>query len=190
MITENNTPAAPSISADEINRLWQHGMHEEKLFHDRLNYFSLIEMSLLTMCGIMYNKEPAIGFFVPLVVIALAFTLLWLVIQARHWSYCEHIVARQKRMIPDYQRTIDEFSEKSWARSFSISKVLGLSIPVLFACAWLAFLAWLLIGPTGQTAAVQSLNLTPERFALALLSLGFIWIVYRLRRVERRLMKR
>jgi hypothetical protein len=37
-----NLPA-PSESpphADEVNRLWQHGLHEERLFHDRLNYFS------------------------------------------------------------------------------------------------------------------------------------------------------
>ncbi len=50
-----NRPA----SADEVNRLWQHGMHEERLFHDRLNYFSFLETGLLTICVIMYNKEPA-----------------------------------------------------------------------------------------------------------------------------------
>src|SRR5205085_2307982 len=35
--------AAPATPPDEVNRLWQHGMHEEKLFHDRLNYFSFLE---------------------------------------------------------------------------------------------------------------------------------------------------
>src|SRR5580692_11311589 len=102
------------LSVDAINRLWQHGFHEERLFHDRLNYFSLLEMGLLTVWGILYNKEPALGFLMPLTLVALLFTLLWLFIQARHWSYCEHIVARQKRFIPDYKATIDEFSEKSW----------------------------------------------------------------------------
>ena len=32
-------PSDP-LPPDEVNRLWQHGMHEERLFHDRLNYFS------------------------------------------------------------------------------------------------------------------------------------------------------
>lgn len=39
----------PQPSPDQINRLWQHGMHEERLFHDRLNYFSFLETGLLTI---------------------------------------------------------------------------------------------------------------------------------------------
>src|SRR5580704_8475345 len=107
----------PSPSSDEVNRLWQHGLHEERLFHDRLNYFSILEMGLLTICGVMYNKESALGFFLPLAFVALSFTLLWLVIQTRHWAYCQHIVARQKRLIPEYRATIDEFTERSWSRA-------------------------------------------------------------------------
>jgi hypothetical protein len=45
MKQEASEPAAPS--ADELNRLWQHGLHEERLFHDRLNYFSAVEIGLL-----------------------------------------------------------------------------------------------------------------------------------------------
>src|SRR6202035_72289 len=104
----------PSPSSDEINRLWQHGLHEERLFHDRLNYFSILEMGLLTIYGVMYNKEPALGFFLPLTVVALIFTLLWLVIQKRHWSYCEHVNARIRQLVPEYKATIEAFSETSW----------------------------------------------------------------------------
>ena len=59
----------PTTPPDEVNRLWQHGMHEERLFHDRLNYFSFLETGLLTLCVIMYNKEPSIGFFLPVAVV-------------------------------------------------------------------------------------------------------------------------
>ena len=48
-------------------------MHEEKLFHDRLNYFSAIEVGLLGVFAILYHKEPSPGVFAPLTVAALVF---------------------------------------------------------------------------------------------------------------------
>ena len=59
---------------DEVNRLWQHGLHEEKLFYDRLNYFSAIQVGLLGVFAILYHKEPSVGVFVPLTAAALAFS--------------------------------------------------------------------------------------------------------------------
>lgn len=135
------------LTPDEINRLWHHGLHEERLFHDRLNFFSLLEMGLLTIYGIMYNKEPAMGVFLPLTAVALLFTLLWLIIQARHWSYCQHITERSKNIVPEFKETIESFSEGSWSRSFSVSRILALSVPALFACIWIAFLIWILVRP-------------------------------------------
>lgn len=141
MTSPEDSPKQPT--PDEVNRLWQHGMHEERLFHDRLNYFSFLETGLLTIYGIMYNKEPAVGFFVPICIVGLAFTLLWLVIQLRHWAYCVHVNTRIKRLVPEYKATLETFPGQR--DGLSISKPLALSVPVLFACTWVAFLVWILI---------------------------------------------
>jgi hypothetical protein len=141
MTSSGDEPKPPA--ADEVNRLWQHGMHEERLFHDRLNYFSFLEMGLLTICGIMYNKEPTVGFFVPIAVVGLLFTMLWLVIQLRHWTYCVHVNTRIKQLVPEYKATLESFPGHRDGLSFS--KPLALSVPVLFACTWVAFLVWILI---------------------------------------------
>ncbi|MBM3981954.1 MAG: hypothetical protein FJ304_17110 [Planctomycetes bacterium] len=135
------TDAPKPPSADEINRLWQHGMHEERLFHDRLNYFSFLETGLLTICGIMYNKEPAVGFFVPICVVGLLFTLLWIMIQRRHWRYCEHLNARIRQLVPEYRALLEGFVGPGRRDGFSISKPLALAVPVLFALMWTAFVA-------------------------------------------------
>ena len=95
--------------ADEVNRLWQHGMHEERLFHDRMNFFSAMQVGLLGVFAILYNKEPALGVFVPLTAVALAFTLLWLVVQVRHWRYCVHVHVLVRRAVPEYSRTVASF---------------------------------------------------------------------------------
>ena len=85
-------------------------MHEERLFHDRMNYFSAMQVGLLGVFAILYNKEPALGVFVPLTAVALAFTLLWLVVQVRHWRYCVHVNDLIRRAVPEYGRTVASFA--------------------------------------------------------------------------------
>ncbi len=175
-------PAPPD--PDVANRVWQHGMHEERLFHDRLNYFSFLETGLLSICAIMYNKEPAVGFFLPLTVVGLLFTLLWLLIQTRHWAYCEHVHARTREMVPDYRVTLSTWAGPGERAGWSISRPLALAVPILFACTWLAFMVWILIRAEAPAAGAV---LTPERAAILVLAVVVIWVVLRLRRAERRL---
>jgi hypothetical protein len=173
---------APKPSADEVNRIWQHGMHEERLFHDRLNYFSFLETGLLTICGIMYNKEPAIGFFVPITVVGLLFTLLWLIIQRRHWTYCVHVNDRIKQLVPEYKATLEGFAGPGRPDGLSISKPLALAVPVLFACTWVAFLVWILI--RSQASAVINGEITVERVALVVMGAALVLVVWRVWRLE------
>ncbi|HXD86938.1 MAG TPA: hypothetical protein VN641_10610 [Urbifossiella sp.] len=130
--------------ADEINRLWQHGMHEEKLFHDRLNYFSAIEVGLLGVFAILYHKEPSPGVFAPLTAAALVLALLWLRVQLRHWHYCVHVNERIKRAVPEYARTVAAFAPRGIADGLSISRPLAIAVPLLFAATWVALFAWVL----------------------------------------------
>src|SRR5262245_57325292 len=109
MDSQPDSPEAPPIP-DEVNRLWQHGMHEERLFHDRLNYFTALQVGLLGVFAILYNKEPSPGVFAPLTAVALAFTVLWLRVQIRHWRYCVHVNDQIKRIVPEYGRTLAGFA--------------------------------------------------------------------------------
>lgn len=177
-------PDAPKLPPpDEVNRLWQHGMHEERLFHDRLNYFSFLETGLLTICGIMYNKEPAVAIFVPFTVVGLVFTLLWFVIQRQHWRYCVHVNERIKRVVPEYKATIEGFAGHT--DGLSISKPLALSVPVLFALTWVAFLVWLLIRDYSPTAPTGEIRV--ERVGLVVLGALLALVMWRVWRLERRL---
>ncbi len=176
-------PATP----DEVNRVWQHGMHEERLFHDRLNYFSVLETGLLSICGIMYNKEPSVGFFLPLTIVALLFTVLWLIIQTRHWTYCQHVNNRIRQIVPEYRVTLEGFARPGRPDGLSISKPLALAVPALFAGTWVAFLTWILIRAEVSTALPPTPTLTPERAVLVVFGVVLVWVVLRLRRIERML---
>lgn len=179
-MTDAPPPAPPS--PDELNRLWQHGLHEERLFHDRLNYFSALEIGLLSICGILYNKEPAVGVFLPLTAVALLFSVLWLVIQTRHWRYCELVHERIAELLPEYRATITRFGRGT---GLSLGKPLALAVPALFAATWVGFLGWLLI--RGEPVARREAIVTPERVAIGLLAGAVVYLLVRLRQVERRL---
>jgi hypothetical protein len=138
-----NKPDTPLLP-DEINRLWQHGMHEERLFHDRLNYFSAIQVGLLGVFAILYNKEPSPGVFVPLIVVGVAFALLWLRVQVRHWRYCVHVNEQIKRAVPEYTRTITAFASPGRTDGLSIARPLAFAVPLLFAFTWVALFVWVI----------------------------------------------
>lgn len=178
-------PAPEPPTSDQVNRLWQHGMHEERLFHDRLNYFSFLETGLLTICVIMYNKEPSIGFFLPVAVVALLLTLLWLIIQVRHWVYVEHVHVRIRTLVPEYRATVEAFAGPGRRDGLSISKPLALAVPALFACTWIALFVWILV--RSQAPGAPEAFLTPERAALIVLGAVVGWLVLRTRRLERKL---
>ena len=137
------SPPVP-VNPDEVNRLWQHGMHEERLFHDRLNYFSAVQVGLLGVFAILYHKEPNPGVFGPLTAVGLAFTLLWLRVQVRHWRYCVHVNDQIKRVVPEYGRTLAAFAAPGRTDGLSISRPLAFAVPLLFAATWVALFAWVL----------------------------------------------
>lgn len=140
-----------SLSQDELNRLWQHGLHEEQLFHDRLNYFSVVEIGLLSTFAILYNKDRPLGLLVALAVAALAFTVFWLLLQYKHWRYCLFINSRIRELVPEFRNTVNAYfgqdAEDKQKTGFSFSKPLSLSPPVLFALTWTAFLIWIIVSP-------------------------------------------
>jgi hypothetical protein len=143
-----STPPVESEVAqhlDEMNRLWQHGLHEERLFYDRLNYFAAIQVGLLGVFAILYHKEPSIGVFIPLTAAALAFNLLWFRVQMRHWRYCLHVYDHTKKAVPEYARTVASFAGPGRKDGLSISRPLAFAMPLLFAATWVALFGWLIV---------------------------------------------
>lgn len=146
-VSENNSPP----SQDELNRLWQHGLHEERLFHDRLNYFSVVEIGLLSAFAILYNKDRPLGLLAPLTVAALVFTVFWFLLQYKHLRYSLFLHSRLYETIPEYRQTIDGYfgqeAENKQLNAFSFSKPLSLAAPVLFGLTWIAILVWIFVNP-------------------------------------------
>lgn len=144
----DEVPEPEILSQDELNRLWQHGLHEERLFHDRLNYFSVVELGLLSAFAILYNKERPFALLAVLTIAALAFTIFWLILQFHHWRYSLYLNGRLRDMVPEYRATVDTYfgsaDKDVHPTALSFSKPLSLAPPVIFALTWIAFLAWVM----------------------------------------------
>lgn len=137
-------PTEAPLHPDKLNRLGQHALHEERLFHDRMHFFSAIQGRLLGVFAILDHKEPSIGVFVPPTAVSLAFTGLCLVVQVRHWTYCRILHERIWEVVPDYRRTVAAFAAPGRTDGLSISRPLSHAVPLLFAAAWLGLSAWML----------------------------------------------
>jgi hypothetical protein len=88
--------------------------------------------------AILFHKEPSIRVFVPLTVVGLAFALLWLRVQVRHWRYCKHVYNRVKTSVREYAGTIATFATPGLADGLSIARPLAFAVPLLFALTWVA----------------------------------------------------
>jgi hypothetical protein len=75
-------------------------------------------------------------------VVALAFTLLWLRVQIRHWRYCVHVNDQIRQAVPEYGRTVATFAAPGRTDGLSISRPLALAVPLLFAATWVALFGW------------------------------------------------
>lgn len=152
---EEQISESVSPSQDELNRLWQHALHEERLFHDRLNYFSVVEIGLLSAFAILYNKDRPFGLLAVLTGAALVFTVFWFLLQYKHWRYCVYIYSRLPEFIPEYRKTVETYFGQSAAdkrtTAFSFSKPLSLMAPLLFALTWIAFLIWVIANPFSES---------------------------------------
>jgi hypothetical protein len=99
--------------------------------------------------AILDNKDPALGVFLPLTFVALAFTTLWLMVQVRHWRYRVHVNDQIKQRVPEYRRTLAGFAGPGRTDGLSISRPLAFAVPLLFAAAWVALLTWVFVRAAG-----------------------------------------
>ena len=55
---------ADNFTPDEISRLWEHGLHEDKIFNERLNFFLVFESVLIGVVASLYNAPTSKTFVV------------------------------------------------------------------------------------------------------------------------------
>ena len=138
----------PSVRAysEECERAWQHALHEENVFNDRLNFFLLAEAMLLVFHAEVIGKVGQTGLLL-IGALGVVMTILWVIINKRQIGELEDAKAKLRICLPDY-RSFDAAAEMTRKRMRrSAAPILGYMVPVVVAAIWVALIVDALVNP-------------------------------------------
>jgi hypothetical protein len=120
--------------ADQRQRFWQHAMHEDGQFNDRLNFFLVFESILLGIVATLYAKSDNIDPTLwAMAMLGLVITLLWMNVQVYHKFYLDSFSARLEQF-SEFAKTTEY--DRKWFFD-STRHVLSYVIPLTVAFIWL-----------------------------------------------------
>lgn len=127
------------LDNDQLNRLRAHGIHEDEMFHARLNFFLVFESVLLGVVGVLYSRPaPAKPVLLSIICLGLVLTILWGYVQARHKYIFDSIRALQREVVPEYRLVMERREQVKWP--ISSTSLLAYGVPLLVAVTWLVLL--------------------------------------------------
>ncbi len=124
-------------------RIWQHALHEENVFNDRLNFFLLAEAMLLVFYATTMG-DVSIPTLEVIAALGILLTAFWILINVRQASDLRQAVARMKQCLPDYAHYIDASKSRERLRGSALP-VLCYWVPLVVGAIWLALLVELLV---------------------------------------------
>ena|SRR5688572_29205000 len=130
--------AEDSTRTEIGERLLQHGIHEENVFYNRLNFFLIFESVLFTALLTAYGSDkqppPLLMWTVPAV--GYATSLFWLVVQYDKLMLVKTLVDRIVEHLPEFGVTIARAQAKGGA-NIRATEALALIVPYLFILLWI-----------------------------------------------------
>lgn len=128
------------LTPEERDRLWQHALHEDTRFNERLNFFVTLQSVLLALAALVISSNPSGGqtLLRALGVAGLLTCAISWYVQVKHVHIVALLTARCREVMPEFQETCDRLEAQRW-RGISSKKLLAHFLPVAFAVAWLVF---------------------------------------------------
>lgn len=103
---------------DKTYNLFEHILHEDTVFNERLNFFLIFESVIMGIVGVLYQKStPAMPVIKTLITLAIVLTGIWGYVQARQKYIIDLLVKRSLLTMPEYKAVIEERNRVKWAFS-------------------------------------------------------------------------
>ena len=134
------TPRDPS---NEANRLFSHGLHEDIVFNERLNFFLIFESVLLATFATLYASGkplPPWG-LAAVAIMGLVITGFWYLIQEHQLAMLQTLVERAEDLVPEYAETRQLVKERRRLK-VSANKLMARWIPAAVAAIWVLLFAF------------------------------------------------
>ena len=126
------------LDSDQLNRLWEHGLHEDTMFNERLNFFLVFESILIAIVTGLHSQtsEPFLEKIVT--TLGLLTTIVWGYTQAQQKYILEGLLERTREVIPEYRLTVERRRKVNWPiRNLPI---LAYGMPALVSLLWITLL--------------------------------------------------
>lgn len=120
-----------------VERLWEHGLHEDSVFNERQNYFLVAEsMLLVAYATLVSTAEPRMLVARVIASFGVLLTAVWIYVNVRQLYVVRHLRARCIEVIPDYRETYQT------RRKWPISSIWLLSyfVPTIIGIMWAIFI--------------------------------------------------
>jgi hypothetical protein len=122
-----------------IDRLWQHGLHEDVMFNERLNFFLVFESLLIATVASLYNSpHPKVSIIRFIIIIGLLLTGVWSYVQIRQKQTLFDLKEKTKSLDSNYAEILNRRSD-SGLRISTIS-LLAYWVPFLVSLIWFVLL--------------------------------------------------
>lgn len=130
------------LGTEQIRRLWEHHLHLDNNFYNRLNFFLVFESVLLGVVGLLYSRPNSSVLVLKLIVLlGFSLTAIWGYVQARQKYLLDDLKEQVKAVVPEYRMTLERRKLSRWP--VSSMWLLTYTVPTLVALVWLVFLIFL-----------------------------------------------
>jgi LmbE family N-acetylglucosaminyl deacetylase len=118
------------------DRIWDHRLHEDSQFNQRLNFFLIAEAMLVVAAAqVLSSDTPRPWLGAGISAVGLGLTVVWMAVNRRQIKIMRHIQDRAKNALPEFRKHYETRPKGHSTRWLSDG------IPVIIAVVWVIILA-------------------------------------------------
>lgn len=137
---EQRTRKGNELQPEEQTRLMTHGLHEETVFYNRLNFFMVCESLLFAaaVSAMSGNNRSAFLIVLPICILGFVVSALWLYLQLDKLALLQTLEDRGAEAFKEFRESVKLADKRrSWLPQVRSSSVLAWTFPLLFMFAWI-----------------------------------------------------
>lgn len=144
--SKNKIRSAKDLKPEELNRLFTHGIHEEGVFYNRLNFFLVFESLLFAaaIAGFSGKDAPPAAIIAPLCIVGVVVSIVWWYAQVNKLVLLKTLEDRIKDAFDEFRETIWLADQRRIFPIWSANLILAHTFPPLFVVVWSYMLYYLL----------------------------------------------
>lgn len=136
---EANANLAPPRASDIITRVWEHALHEERIYNDRHNFFLVAEAMLFVFYATL-GEHTQKWALVVISFLGVLLTIMWVLIAIRQEEDLRVAVERVDSYCEEYKEYKQQRLVRKKFRNSGMS-ILGRWVPFVIGVAWLVLIA-------------------------------------------------